>query len=180
MTACSTIVGNPTYGSIHCIQCAVTDIRSACHSFFWRSLTLSYLPCLHSIAYTVIKNTLYSVLCRPYLGKSDSIDCASMASFSSQFSILGSGVFCEWSELFHPAPNPSSASHARSPTIEADSSIKRDYDPAPSSQFSICHQLHQCHRFHNLNPRILVEAQDILSSRLLWYSWWRWPKHVSP
>ena len=42
----------------------------------------------------------------------------------------------------------------------------------PSSPFPlllpICHQLHQCQRFHNSNPRLLVSAQGFLTLRWGW------------
>ena len=109
----------------------------------------------------------YSILCHRYLCKRDSIDCTSLASFASQFSISGSDLRRTCSTLLCWC----SASHARCPAIEANSSIKCDYDPSLSSLFSlplllpICHQLHQCQRFHNSNPRLLVSAQGILTLR---------------
>ena len=116
--AWSPIVGNPTYGSIHCIQCAVTGIRSACHSFFCPFL-YTYLPNIFRILCTLSPISVQAWqhwLC-----------------FASQFSISGSDLRRTCSTLLCWC----SASHARCPAIEANSSIKCDYDPSLSSLFPL-------------------------------------------
>ena len=99
--------------------------HSQCLSFLFLPFPL-HLPTQH------IQNTLYSVLCHRYLCKRDSIDCASLPSFASQFSISGSDLRRTCSTLLCWC----SASHARCPAIEANSSIKCDYDPSLSSSQS--------------------------------------------
>ena len=153
-----TIVGNLTNRSI---QCAVTDIRSACHSFFL-AFPCTFLPNL-CVFHCVI-------LCHPYLG---GIDCASQQAFppNSLFLDAGTLLLCrEWSDLRRTCSTlfPIPMLHLSCPLSDHWCGLVHQMrlwplppPPTPSSSQTV-----PSVPSVPSNPRPLLSAGDILSLRL--------------